>query len=119
MLPDTAFSVFALIYIGLTLATVPLIWAQQDGPSLLIFLFCVVWTGDTAALYVGRNFGRSKLSPRISPNKSWEGSAASLAGSLLIAAALVGLLAGARRAMRCSPSILPVRCLAGWVWPWS
>jgi phosphatidate cytidylyltransferase len=91
VLPDTAFSVFALIYIGLTLATVPLVWVQQDGPSLLVFLFCIVWTGDTAALYVGRNFGRSKLSPRISPNKSWEGSAASLAGSMLIAAALVAL----------------------------
>jgi phosphatidate cytidylyltransferase len=89
VLPDTAFSVFALIYIGLTLATVPLLWIQQDGPSLLVFLFCIVWTGDTAALYVGRNFGRTKLSPRISPNKSWEGSAASLAGSLLIAAALL------------------------------
>ena len=91
VMPDTAFSVFALIYIGLTLATVPLVWIQQDGPSLLVFLFCIVWTGDTAALYVGRNFGRTKLSPRISPNKSWEGSAASLAGSLLIAAALVAL----------------------------
>jgi phosphatidate cytidylyltransferase len=91
VLPDTAFSVFGLIYIGLTLATIPLVWDQQDGPSLLVFLFCIVWTGDTAALYVGRKFGRSKLSPRISPNKSWQGSAASLAGSLLIAAVLVAL----------------------------
>jgi phosphatidate cytidylyltransferase len=91
VLPDTAFSVFGLIYIGLTLATLPLVWSQQDGPSLLVFLLCVVWTGDIAALYVGRKFGRSKLSPRISPNKSWEGSAASLGGSLLIAAALVAL----------------------------
>jgi phosphatidate cytidylyltransferase len=91
VLPDTAFSVFGLIYIGLTLATVPLVWVQQHGPSLLIFLFCTVWTGDIAALYVGRNFGRTKLAPRISPNKSWQGSAASLAGSLLIAAALVAL----------------------------
>jgi phosphatidate cytidylyltransferase len=91
VLPDTAFSVFALIYIGLTLATLPLLWVQQDGPSLLVFLFCIVWTGDTAALYVGRNFGRTKLAPRLSPNKSWEGSAASLGGGLLIAAGLVAL----------------------------
>jgi phosphatidate cytidylyltransferase len=91
VLPDTAFSVFALIYIGLTLVTLPLVWVQQNGPSLLVFLFCIVWTGDTAALYVGRKFGRTKLSPRISPNKSWQGSAASLGGSLLIAAALVAL----------------------------
>jgi phosphatidate cytidylyltransferase len=91
VLPDTAFSIFPLLYIGLTLATVPLLWVQQDGPSLLIFLFCVVWTGDTAALYVGRNLGRHKLAPQISPNKSWEGSAGSLAGSLLIAVLLTGL----------------------------
>jgi phosphatidate cytidylyltransferase len=50
-----------------------------------------VWTGDIAALYVGRNFGRHKLAPQISPNKSWEGSAASVVGSLLIAALLVSL----------------------------
>jgi phosphatidate cytidylyltransferase len=89
VLPDAAFSIFGLLYCGLTLVTLPLVWVQQDGPSLLVFLFCIVWTGDTAALYVGRNLGRHKLAPRISPNKTWEGSAASLAGGLLIAAALV------------------------------
>jgi phosphatidate cytidylyltransferase len=91
VLRDSAFSIFPLLYIGLTLATLPLLWVQADGPSLLIFLFCIVWTGDVAALYVGRSFGRHKLAPQISPNKSWEGSAASVAGSLLIAALLVGL----------------------------
>jgi phosphatidate cytidylyltransferase len=91
VLPDSAFSIFPLLYIGLSLATVPLLWVQRDGPSLLIFLFCVVWTGDIAALYTGRNFGRRKLAPQISPNKSWEGSAGSLAGSLLITALLVFL----------------------------
>jgi phosphatidate cytidylyltransferase len=88
VLPDSAFSIFPLLYIGLTLATLPLLWVQPDGPSLLIFLFCIVWTGDITALYVGRNFGRHKLAPQISPNKSWEGSAGSLAGSLLIAVLL-------------------------------
>jgi phosphatidate cytidylyltransferase len=91
VLRDSAFSIFPLLYIGLSLATVPLLWVQQDGPSLLIFLFCIVWTGDIAALYVGRTFGRHKLAPQISPNKSWEGSAGSLAGSLLIAGLLFSL----------------------------
>jgi phosphatidate cytidylyltransferase len=89
VLPDTAFSVFALLYCGLTMATVPLVWAQPDGPSLVVFLVCVVWAGDIAALYVGRRFGRTRLAPRISPNKSWQGSGASLAGSLIVAACLV------------------------------
>jgi phosphatidate cytidylyltransferase len=91
VLRDSAFSIFPLLFIGLTLATLPLLWVQPNGPSLLIFLFCVVWTGDIAALYVGRNFGRHKLAPQISPNKTWEGSAASVAGSLLITALLVSL----------------------------
>ena len=92
VLPDTAFSVFGLIYCGLTLACVPLAWARPGGPSQVVFLLCIVWTGDVAALYVGRSFGRHKLAPRISPQKSWEGSAASLAGSLLIATVLAVFL---------------------------
>jgi phosphatidate cytidylyltransferase len=91
VLPDTAFSVFGLLYCGLTLATVPLVWVQPDGRSKIVFLCCVVWSGDVAALYVGRSFGRTKLAPRISPNKSWQGTAGSLGGSLLIAALLVAL----------------------------
>jgi phosphatidate cytidylyltransferase len=108
VLRDSAFSIFPLLYIGLTLATLPLLWVQADGPSLLIFLFCVVWTGDVAALYVGRNFGRHKLAPQISPNKSWEGSAASVVGSLLVAAALVGLARwpGSRAALHFPGSLI-------------
>jgi len=88
VLPDTGSSIFCLIYVGLTLTTIPLLWAEGNGPSLLLFLFCVVWCGDVAALYVGRAWGRRKLAPRLSPNKTWEGSAASVAGSVLIGVAL-------------------------------
>ena len=75
-----------------------------------------MWTGDIAALYVGRNFGRHKLAPQISPNKSWEGSAASLAGSLLIAAALVAL---ARWPESRAALHFAGPWLAGWGWRWS
>lgn len=88
VLPDTAYSVFALIYIGFSLSTIPLLWADADGPSLLLLLFCVVWCGDVAALYIGRAYGRRKLAPRMSPQKTWEGSAASMAAGLAITALL-------------------------------
>ena len=42
-------------------------------------------TGDTAALYIGRAFGRHKLAPRLSPGKTWEGSIASIVGALAAA----------------------------------
>ena len=91
VLVDTSASVFGLLYIGLALVTIPLIWAQEHGPSLLLLLFCVVWAGDSVALYVGRSFGKRKLSPKLSPNKTWEGSIASIGGSLLATLLLMGI----------------------------
>jgi phosphatidate cytidylyltransferase len=84
VLADTAYSVFGLIYIGLSMSTLYLLSTQDNGPALLLFLFVVVWCGDIAALYIGRAFGRWKLAPALSPNKTWEGSFASVAGSVLI-----------------------------------
>jgi phosphatidate cytidylyltransferase len=89
VLRDTAASIFGLIYLGFTLCTIPLLSAQECGPSLLLLLLFVVWSGDTAAYYVGKNLGRRKLAPKLSPNKTWEGTIASVVGSLLITLALI------------------------------
>ena len=88
VLPAAAASVFALLYTGWSLTTLPLLSAQGNGPSLLVLLFVSVWSGDVAALYVGRNYGKHKLS-RISPGKTWEGSIASIAGTVLVVALLL------------------------------
>ena len=45
----------------------------------------VSWAGDTAAMYVGRAFGRHKLAPEVSPSKTWEGAVGSVAGGTLAA----------------------------------
>jgi phosphatidate cytidylyltransferase len=52
---------------------------------LIIFILFSVWGGDIAAYYVGKNFGRHKLAPVVSPNKSWEGAIASALASVVIA----------------------------------
>ena len=90
---EASVSIFSLVYVGLTLTAIPALRAESNGPSLVIFLLCVVWAGDTAALYVGRAWGRHKLAPTLSPNKTWEGSLGSVAGSLLAAGVLLGLAA--------------------------
>jgi phosphatidate cytidylyltransferase len=56
------------------------------GPRLLLFTVALVWVGDTAAYFVGRGIGRWKMTPHISPNKTWEGAAANFLGALLVAA---------------------------------
>ncbi len=89
VLPDTAQGLFGLIWIAYPLTLVPLLWMQEDGPVLVLFLMVCVWSGDIAALYIGRAFGRHKLAPRLSPGKTWEGSIASIAGSLLAAGLVI------------------------------
>jgi phosphatidate cytidylyltransferase len=91
VIADASSSVFCLLYTGFTLTAVPALRAEPNGPSLVIFLMFVVWAGDVAALYIGGAWGRHKMAPTLSPNKSWEGTLGSLAGSLVIAGALLAL----------------------------
>ena len=91
VLADASASIFCMFYIGSTLLALPSLHEQANGPSLVAFLLCVVWAGDSAALYVGRAFGRHKLAPRLSPAKTWEGSLGSVAGSLFAAGVLLYL----------------------------
>ena len=58
-------------------------WLRASDPWLLIGLVAVVWLGDSAAWAIGKAIGRHKLAPRVSPKKTWEGSAAGLAAGLL------------------------------------
>ncbi|HXC97619.1 MAG TPA: phosphatidate cytidylyltransferase [Edaphobacter sp.] len=89
VLPDTALGLFGLIYIAYPLTLIPMLWKQEDGPALLVFLLVCVWAGDIAALYIGRAFGRRKLAPRLSPGKTWVGSVASILGSMVAASLVV------------------------------
>jgi phosphatidate cytidylyltransferase len=91
VLGETAAGLFALLYICYPLTLLPRMLVEWDGPALLLFLFLCVWCGDIAALYIGKRYGRHKLSPRLSPNKTWEGAIASVFASVAFGMALVGV----------------------------
>ena len=74
---------FGIPYLALPLAS--LYQLQQLDPWVLVLLLAMVWLGDSAAYYIGSAFGRHRLAPRVSPKKSWEGAAASMATALLAA----------------------------------
>ncbi|MEJ2027946.1 MAG: phosphatidate cytidylyltransferase, partial [Limibacillus sp.] len=59
---------FGVPYLSLPAAS--LYQLQQRDPWVLVLLFAIVWLGDTAAYYCGRAWGRRKLAPRVSPNKT-------------------------------------------------
>jgi phosphatidate cytidylyltransferase len=73
-----------LVYIGG--AWVCAYYLRLANPHWLLFAFLLCWAGDTAALYVGKNFGRHKMAPKISPGKTWEGAVGSVFGGVLVGA---------------------------------
>ncbi len=58
---------------------------RMRSPYWVLFAVALNWAGDGAAYYVGRWIGRHRLAPAVSPAKTWEGSIASLAASVLFA----------------------------------
>jgi len=92
MIPEKEFqrvyqAAFGAIYLGIGWGSVGWHFGTKEpyeAKAILGYLL-PVWASDTAAYFVGRAWGRHKVCPRLSPQKSWEG----LLGGVL-AAALVG-----------------------------
>lgn len=83
-LSGAASSFLLLPYIGLPLASMPIMRGSGNDALFLLFLMLLVWCGDIAAYYVGRAIGKHKLAPRISPGKTWEGTIASVVGAVIV-----------------------------------
>ena len=66
---------------------------RAESVHLLFFALALNWIGDTAAYYGGRAFGRHRLAPIVSPKKTWEGAAASVAASVIFGLLYLGYFA--------------------------
>ena len=86
---QTSAGLLMLVYIAYPLTLLPRILSEENGTALLLFLFLCVWSGDIAALAIGKRYGRHKFAPRLSPNKTWEGAAASIVASIVVGMALI------------------------------
>ncbi len=78
-LENMAITLFGIFYIILPLSLLNYFvfpdYPQNDhyDPTLLVFLFILMWAYDSGAYFFGISFGKHKLFERISPKKSWEG----------------------------------------------
>jgi phosphatidate cytidylyltransferase len=94
-LSGVAASCLTVFFLGLTGACLGWLrlWPHPAvGAKLLLLYLGVIWAGDSGAYYVGTRLGRHKMSPRISPNKTWEGLAGGTVVTFLAAAVLQLLL---------------------------
>lgn len=80
-----ALTFLGIFYIGFLLSHVTLIRNMAEGRLWVLFLILTVWAGDVSALLSGVFFGRHKLYPKISPNKTVEGLIGAILGSILVA----------------------------------
>jgi len=82
--------VTGLAYCALPLGLIGLLRMGRDGAWWVLLACTVTWMNDTGAYFAGRAFGRHKLVPKVSPNKTWEGfvggTIASVASALAVKA---------------------------------
>jgi phosphatidate cytidylyltransferase len=102
-LQKSLFTLFAFCYVGIFFSQLILLrslWPDRAldtffgrmgaGEAIFWLTLAGVWASDTFAYFLGTAFGRNKLCPKISPNKSWEGAL----GGFLGCVAAVWLLGG-------------------------
>jgi phosphatidate cytidylyltransferase len=73
--------------LSVALPATAMCYLRAISPRAVLFLFLIVWGCDSAAYYSGRSFGRTKLAPVVSPNKTWEGTIGGFVGATVIGAA--------------------------------
>jgi phosphatidate cytidylyltransferase len=84
----------ALVFVPAWAALVTLHGLGEGGPTLTLMLMVLVWVADSGAYFVGRQWGKTKLAPAVSPGKTWEGVYGGLLTSLVFAGVAGGLYSG-------------------------
>ena len=82
--PAAAASTFAFAYIAIPMALLVEIRRQPAGAIWVIYTLLAVWAGDIFAYFAGKAVGRHRMSPEVSPKKTWEGAVASIVASMII-----------------------------------
>ena len=85
---------FAALYGGLLLPHLLWLRALDHGPGLVFFVLATAMASDAGGYFAGRSFGRRKLWPAVSPNKTVEGALGSVASAIVLGSLFQALLVG-------------------------
>ena len=79
-----ATSLIAAVYITTSLLLIPSILRMDNGIINLFLVFIGGWITDTCAYFSGKAFGKHRLAPQLSPNKTIEGSVGGVVGVMIV-----------------------------------
>ena len=83
---DFAVTVAGVVYLGWLGSYLLDLRQLPHGGWWLMIVLPIIWAGDTGAYSIGSAYGRHKMTPRLSPKKSWEGYFAGLFTSIIVGA---------------------------------
>ena len=75
-----AVTLFGVLWVGLPFVHAVFLRELEHGGALLVDALIGTFVGDSVAYSAGKAWGRRKLAPRVSPNKTWEGLVAGIVG---------------------------------------
>jgi len=84
VLPEISILIFGSIYLGYLLSFLLKVIFLPNGNYYLLCLFFITWANDVGAYIIGTNFGEIRIYPKISPNKTLEGSVGGILFSIII-----------------------------------
>jgi len=83
---DFTVTVAGIVYLGWLGSYLIDLRYVPNGVWWLMFFLPLVWAGDTGAYSIGAAYGKHKMSPRLSPKKSWEGYVAGIFTAMYVGA---------------------------------
>ena len=81
---DAMLPFFAFFYVAVMLSYIYQVRSLYNGGAYVVLVFLSAWGNDTCAYCVGVLFGKHKMSPKLSPKKSWEGFFGGIVGAALL-----------------------------------
>lgn len=81
---DLAISWLGALYVGLLMGYIWKLATLEHHFWVILFALLLTWASDSGAYFVGKFWGKHKMAPELSPNKTWEGFIGGFLATILV-----------------------------------